>query len=66
MPSTSNQPSTFSEKKIVMVRVVHLYPHSFPVMLGHHEEELLIKKMDVSGSGDVTLASATTTGKKMS
>ena len=52
--------------RTAMVRVVHLYPHSFPVMLGHHEEELHIKKMDVSGSGDVTLASVTTTGKKMS
>ena len=52
--------------RTAMVRLVHLYPHSFPVMLSHHEGELPIKKMDVSGSGDVTLASATTTGKKMS
>jgi len=32
---------------------MHLYPHRFLVVVGHHEGELPIEKMDVSGSGEV-------------
>ena len=35
------------------VRAMHLYPHRFLVVVGHHEGELPIEKMDVSGSGEV-------------
>ena len=35
------------------VRAVHLYPHRFLGVVGHHEGELPIEKMDVSGSGEV-------------
>ena len=45
-------------------RAVHLYPHRFPGVVGHHEGELRIEKMDVSGSGGLLPGSATTTGEK--
>ena len=35
------------------VRAVHLYPHRFLGVVGHHEGELPIEKMDVSGSGEM-------------
>ena len=35
------------------MRAVHLYPHRFLGAVGHHEGELPIEKMDVSGFGEV-------------
>ena len=35
------------------IRAVHLYPHRFLGVVGHHEGELPIEKMDVSSSGEV-------------
>jgi len=35
------------------IRAVHLYPHRFLGVVGHHEQELPIEKMDVSSSGEI-------------
>ena len=35
------------------IRALHLYPHRFLGVVGHHEGELPIEKMDVSSSGEV-------------
>ena len=45
-------------------RAVHLYPHRFLGVVGHHEGELPVEKMNVSGSGGLLPGSATTTGEK--
>merc|ERR1712240_382353 len=34
------------------IRAVHLYPHRFLGVVGQHEQELPIERMDVSSSGE--------------
>ena len=35
------------------IRAVHLYPHRFLGVVGHHEKEMPIERMDVSSSGEI-------------
>ena len=35
------------------IRAAHLYPHRFLGVVGHHDQELPVERMDVSSSGEV-------------
>jgi len=35
------------------IRALHLFPHRFIGQVGHHEGDMPIEKMDVSGAGDI-------------
>ena len=35
------------------IRAVHLYPHRFLGVVGHHDQELPVERMDVSNSGEI-------------
>ena len=51
MPITDNVIITGCEDG--NVRAVHLYPHRFLGVIGHHEDEFPVEKIDVNTSGEI-------------
>ena len=35
------------------IRAVHLYPHRFLGVVGHHEQEFPVERLDVNTSGEI-------------